>query len=173
MRGIHGILREPVEIKRGGSMNNTGRIRFSGKILMVLILFVFLMDSHLMAAPTVQVEWRVISASHREGAVDPRLKDIYRDLGTIFNYGSYRLVAMNRVALSSNKEVSVPLTGDEAFVIRITEITPRWVHAQIHLLKNGHSIFGTSVQMMKARTLFIGGPTDHGKALIFSLRSFW
>ncbi len=144
-----------------------------GRIPGIAILMVFLFLSPLFAAPTVQVEWRVIDASHKKGVVDPRLEDIYRNLGAIFNYGSYRLVAMNRVSLAPNQQVAVPLSKDETFVIRITGISPRWVHARIRLLKGGQSIFETSVQMMKGRTLLIGGPSQRGDALVFSLRSFW
>ena len=154
-------------------MKETSLIYVSGKKMMALILFIFLTGTPLFAAPTVQVEWRVITASHKKGAIDPRLKDIYRDLGTIFSYASYHLVSMNRVALAINREVSVPLSREETFVIRVTKITPKWVRAQIRLLKGGRAIFGTTVQMMKARTLFIGGPSKGGKALIFSLKSYW
>jgi len=144
-----------------------------GRIPGIAVLWVMLLLSPLFAAPSVQVEWRVIDASHKKGVVDPRLKDIYRNLGAVFKYGAYRLIAMDRVSLAPNQQVSVPLSKNETFVIRITGIGSRWVHARIRLLKEGQSIFDTSVQMMKGRTLLIGGPSKRGKALIFSLRSFW
>ncbi len=133
----------------------------------------FPITPQLNAAQRVQLEWRVISASHQRGNVDPRLRDIYRDLGSVFNYSSYRLINMNRVYLSLNQEVSVPLAPNQTFIIRVMGISRQWVRARIQLIRSGRSIFGTSVQLMNGRTLLIGGPTDHGKTLIFSLRSFW
>ena len=141
--------------------------------MLFIALFACTFNSSAHAARTVQLEWRVISASHKKGNVDPRLKDIYQNLGAIFNYNSYRLVNMNRLALSPAQQVSVPLSRNKTFVIKVTRVTNQWVHVQIQLLKGDQSIFGTAVRLMNGRTLLIGGPSDHGKILIFSLRSFW
>ncbi len=139
-----------------------------------LVVFLIISFSPLsFAGRTAQLEWRVISASHKAGKIDPRLKDIYRNLGAVFNYNSYSLINRNQVVLSPNQQVSVSLSNHETFIIKVTKITRQWVHVQIHLLERGNSIFGTTVRLMKGRTLFIGGPSEYGKALIFSLRGFW
>ena len=124
-------------------------------------------------AAVVQLEWRIIKASHKEGAIDPRLKDIYRDLGTVFNYRSYQIVNMNRLQLSRNQSVSIPLSRDKTCVIRVTNVTPKWVNVQIQIRRGNRSTFGTAVRLMNGRTLLIGGPSNRNSALIFSLRSFW
>ncbi len=142
----------------------------------VLTLGIFLAGPYGLSANAsqrVQIEWRVITASHKRGNIDPRLRDIYRDLGSVFNYGSYRLIDMNRVSLTPHQEVSVPLSATQTFVVKVTGVRRQWVHARIQLLNKGQPIFGTTVQLMNGRTLLIGGPTDHGKTFIFSLRSFW
>lgn len=124
-------------------------------------------------ATTVQLEWRIISASHKKGSVDPRLKDIYRNLGAVFNYNSYKLIKINRLSMYPNQPISIPFSRNKTCIIKIIRISNNWVHAQIQILKGNQPIFGTNVRLMNGRTLLIGGPSGHGKALIFSLRSFW
>jgi len=145
------------------------------QIALLLSAVIFFSSFHpkLCMATTVQLEWRIISASHKKGSVDPRLQDIYRNLGAIFNYSSYRLINMSRLSMSPNQPISIPFSRNKACVIKITRVTNKWVHAQIQILKGNQSIFGTAVRLMNGRTLLLGGPSDHGKALIFSLRSFW
>ncbi|GEM_PF-1838652 len=124
-------------------------------------------------AASVELEWRIIAASHQKGSVDPRLKDIYRNLGAIFNYNSYKLVNMNRVRLSPNQSVSIPLSNVKTCIIKLTQASPKWAHIQIQITKKGQTIFGTNARLMNGRMLLLGGPSSKGKALIFSLRSFW
>ncbi len=124
-------------------------------------------------AATVRLEWRIIAASHRKGNMDPRLRDIYRDLGTIFNYQSYKLINANQIALSEGQSASISLPGKKQCTIKITHVSTQWVNVQIHITQNGRSTFGTTARLMNGRTLLIGGPSSHTEALIFSLRSFW
>jgi hypothetical protein len=143
----------------------------------VLFLFCLVTMNLLIPQPgkaaSVELEWRIIAASHQKGSVDPRLKDIYRNLGAIFNYNSYKLVNMNRVRLSPNQSVSIPLSNIKTCIIKLTQASPKWAHIQIQIKKRGRTIFGTNARLMNGRMLLLGGPSSKGKALIFSLRSFW
>ncbi len=141
-------------------------------VFLGVILFSFFMPGKGKAA-SVQLEWRIILASHRKGTVDPRLRDIYRDLGAVFNYNSYKILDMNRVQLSKNQSVSIPLDRNRVCVIKVTNTTPKWVNVQIQINRKGRSVFGTAARLRNGRSLLIGGPSTRNKALIFSLRSFW
>ena len=147
--------------------------RFHRTLVPFIALFLFISVSSIWAAQTVQLEWRIITASHKKGSVDPRLKDIYRDLGTIFNYNSYRLINMNQIKLSQNQSTSIPLSKDKTCTIKLTNASSTWVNVTIHIIKGNQSIFGTNARLKNGRMLLIGGPSSHGEALIFSLRSFW
>jgi hypothetical protein len=122
---------------------------------------------------SVRLEWRIILAGHKNTRVDPRLKDIYRDLGTVFNYASFELLNQNQISLSPNHPVSISLPDRKTCIIRVTSMTKQRVHVQIQIMKNNRSLFGTAVRLMNGRTLILGGPSGKGKALIFALRSFW
>ena len=144
----------------------------------VLLIFLFLpvMTAVVPAqgrAAAVDLEWRIISASHKKGNVDPRLRDIYRNLGAVFNYSSYTLVNMNRVRLVPNQPVTIPLSRTKTCIITLTRVSPKWVHIRIQIIRDGRAIFGTTARLMNGRMLLLGGPSSKGKALIFSLRSFW
>jgi Flp pilus assembly secretin CpaC len=147
--------------------------RFRRTLVPFIALFLFISVSSIWAAQTVQLEWRIITASHKKGSVDPRLKDIYRDLGTIFNYNSYRLINMNQIKLSQNQSTSIPLSKNKICTIKLTNVSPKWVNVRIDITKGNQSIFGTTARLMNGRMLLIGGPSNRGEALIFSLRSFW
>ncbi len=142
-------------------------------LFFVGVLFILFLIPGTGRTAAVDLEWRIISASHKRGSVDPRLRDIYRNLGSVFNYNSYTLVNMNRVRLTPNHPVSVPLSREKTCYITLTQVSAKWVYIKIHITKNGQSIFGTTVRLMNGRMLLLGGPSSEGKALIFSLRSFW
>ncbi|RTZ91345.1 MAG: hypothetical protein DSY91_05130 [Deltaproteobacteria bacterium] len=142
-------------------------------LLLLFILVIIILIPQTGRAGNVELEWRIIAASHKKGTVDPRLKDIYRNLGAVFNYNSYRLVNMNRVRLTPNQSISIPLSSAKTCTIRLTQASPKWAHIQIQITRKNQSIFGTTVRLMNGRMLLLGGPSSGGEALIFSLRSFW
>jgi len=139
----------------------------------VVFLALVLMTSFPARGASVRLDWRIIRASHKNTRVDPRLKDIYRDLGAVFNYSSFELLNRNQISLGPNQPVSVSLPGNKTCIIKVTQITKQRVHVQIQIMKNNRSVFGTAARLMNGRTLIIGGPSGGGKALIFALRSFW
>ncbi len=139
----------------------------------VVFLALVLMTSLPAHGASARLGWRIIRASHKSTRVDPRLKDIYRDLGAVFNYSSFELLNQNQISLRPNQPVSVSLPGNKTCVIKVTQITKQRVHVQIQIIKNNRSVFGTAARLMNGRTLIIGGPSGGGKALIFALRSFW
>jgi len=159
--------------------NNLKPFHFVGltgrRLLFATVTFfiLFLMASFPARAASVRLEWRIIRASHKNTRVDPRLKDIYRDLGAIFSYSSFELLNRSQISLGPNQPVSVPLPGNKICMIKVTQITKQRVHVQIQITQNNRSVFGTAARLMNGRTLIIGGPSGGGKALIFALRSFW
>ena len=142
-------------------------------LFILLAIFMYYLRPQICTATTVQLEWRIISASHKKGEADPRLKDIYRNLGRVFNYNAYRLISSNRFSMSLNQPVSIPISKNSVCIIKIIDATNKWVHVQVRILRGDQTIFRTTVRLMNGRTLLLGGPSSRGNALIFSLRSFW
>jgi hypothetical protein len=61
------------------------------KILFPFLLCVLCFVWTSTAFAEVQVRLRVIGASNDKKGIDPSLKDIYTEMGSLFNFTSYRL----------------------------------------------------------------------------------
>ncbi|MDP3016638.1 MAG: hypothetical protein Q8N70_06175, partial [Deltaproteobacteria bacterium] len=62
-----------------------------------------------MAPAQIQTRVRVIEASNVGSVIDPSLKDLHGQFGSLFRYTSYRLLRDERLNLSSNQPASVPI----------------------------------------------------------------
>ncbi|MCX8118637.1 MAG: hypothetical protein N3G78_11980 [Desulfobacterota bacterium] len=107
----------------------------------------------------VQTRLRVIEASNVGSTIDPALKDLHGQLGSLFRYTSYRLLRDERLNLVPNQPTSIPM--QEGRTIELTQLgsQPHIAELRVRIKKDGTDLLNTQVRLSPNRTVLIGGPT--------------
>ena len=106
----------------------------------------------------VQVRVRIIEASHAGTGVDPVLEDVHGELGSLFNFNSYRLLKEVRVNLVGNRTVDVTLHPGRSMEVTLVGEYKRLIELRIKMIREGATVLNTNVRLAPGRTILIGGP---------------
>ena len=120
----------------------------------------------------VQVRVRIIEASHAGTGVDPVLEDVHGELGSLFNFNSYRLLKEVRVDLVGNRTVDVTLHPGRSMEVTLVGEYKRLIELRIKMIREGVAVLNTNVRLAPGRTILIGGPRHGGATpgtLIFAV----
>jgi hypothetical protein len=133
---------------------------------LVLILSVLSIST---ALAQVQTRIRAIKASNVGQTIDPSLRDLYSDLGSLFNFTSYQLLRDNSFNLSPNQPVSIsPRPG---ILMEVTLVGQRRqvVELIIRVVRKGKETLNTQVRLSPRRTVLIGGPKLREGVIIYAI----
>ena len=127
-----------------------------------------------MAFSEVQIRVRIIEASNvRSGVdpsfVDPALTDVYRELGSLFSFTSYRLLKDINLNLAGNRSVDVIVHPGRSVEITLVGEYKNLVELRIRVKREGSSILITHVRLASGRTILIGGPRHGEGTIIFAI----
>jgi len=114
----------------------------------------------------VHVRMRVILASNAGQDIDPSLRDVHRELGSLFSFTSYRLVRDESLNLSLNQPARITGRTGKAFL----EVTLAGQHKNVaelrlRVVREGTEILNTQVRLFSGRTVVVGGPR-HGEGVV-------
>ncbi len=112
---------------------------------------------------------KVIHASTASSHVDPQLKDISKELDSVFKYTSYRLLNQKQMALGFNEKGQVTLPGNRTLVVSPSDMAKKRIRYQINILKKNKSIFKTQVLLKNNNSITIGGPQYKKGVLLFNI----
>jgi hypothetical protein len=112
----------------------------------------------------------VIRASNVGSNVDASLRDLHKDLGSLFNFTSYRLLRDENLNLSPNQPVSI--SAREGRIIM--EITLAGLHRSVAELKirvarEGKDTLNTQIRLSPGRTVLIGGSKVRDGVIIYAV----
>lgn len=137
--------------------------------VMQLALFLVLVHTLFLAFPStapaqVQARLRVIEASNVGSAIDPSLRDLHGQLGSLFRYTSYRLMRDERLNLSPNQPASVPIHEGRSIEVTQVGLQPNMAEIRVRIRRDGTDLLNTQVRLSPGRTVLIGGP-KHGEGV--------
>jgi hypothetical protein len=132
--------------------------------LFILVLIIFILSAS-MAFAQVQTRVRVIQASNAGSSIDSSLRDVTDQLGSLFNFSSYRLLKDETVTLSPNQPVSVPVHPGRFLELTLIRQHHRTAEVRVKIKREGMDILDTQVRLSLGRTVCIGGP-KHGEGVI-------
>jgi hypothetical protein len=132
-------------------------------LLFLLLILCFVWTSTALAQ--VQIRLRVIGASNDGKSIDPSLKDIYKELGSLFSFTSYRLFRDENIKLSPNQPVSI---STRRRLIEITSVGMQKGIAElkIKVVREEKEILNTQVRLSPGRTVLIGGGARQREGII-------
>jgi hypothetical protein len=132
--------------------------------LLVSILIIFILSASI-ALAQVQTRVRMIQASNVGSSIDSSLRDVTDQLGSLFNFSSYRLLKDETVTLSPNQPVSVPVHPGRSLELTLIRQHQHTVEVRVRIKREGTDILDTQVRLSPGRTVSIGGP-KHGEGTI-------
>jgi len=141
--------------------------------LLLIVFFIFSFLSLSTASTQVQVRLRAIHASDAGSGVDPSLRDLHKELGSLFSFTSYRLMREEILNLSLNQPASIS-SREGRIIIEITLVGLHKGVAElrIRVVREGSEILNTQVRLFPGRTVLVGGPRHtRGGVVIYALHA--
>jgi len=141
------------------------------KRIPAIALLVTLMALAWSPAASVQVQTRVriIEASNRGFVVDPSLRDVHDQLGSLFNFTSYRLLRDLNLRLAGTRPVEIPVHRGRSMEITLVGAYRNLIELRIRIKRDGAPILNTQVRLNAGRTILIGGPKHGEGTMIFAI----
>lgn len=145
---------------------NEGTSHFMKRTLFLLILILAFSSFFLSAAfAQVQVRMRVIQASNVGQSIDPSLRDVHRELGSLFSFTSYRLLRDDSLNLSPNRPVLITAHPGRFMEVTLVGLRRYVAELRIRVVREERDILNTQVRLSPGRTVLIGGPR-HGEGVV-------
>jgi len=141
--------------------------------LLLIVFFIFSFLSLSTASAQVQVRLRAIHASDAGSGVDPSLRDLHKELGSLFSFTSYRLMRDEILNLSLNQPASIS-SHEGRIIMEITLVGEHKnvIELRIRVNREGKDILNTQVRLFPGRTVLVGGPRHtRGGVVIYALHA--
>ena len=133
-----------------------------------ILILIFLSPS--ITHAQVQTRLRVIRASNVGSSVDLPLRDVHKELGSLFNFTSYRLLRDETLNLSPNQPVSISAREGRIIIeTTLVGLHKGVAEVRIRVIREGNDILNTQVRLFPERTVLIGGPRLHEGVIIYAL----
>lgn len=132
--------------------------------LFILVFILSLFSASIVLAQ-VQTRLRIIQALNVGSGIDPSLRDLHDQLGTLSGFTSYRLLRDETLSLSSNRPVSIPLHEGRSIEITLTGQQRETAELRVKMRREKTDILNTQVRLSRGRTVLIGG-LKHGEGVL-------
>jgi hypothetical protein len=149
----------------------TGGVSIMRKVVVFSVLsLILLFSSASITFGQVQTRIRAIEASNVGSRIDPSLRDIHGELGSLFNFTSYRLLRDETLNLVLNRPVSIQGRNPGRFM-EVTLVGQHKDNAQIRIrvIREGADTLNTQVRLSAGRTVLVGGPRRGEGVIIFAV----
>lgn len=137
--------------------------------LFFVIFPIFLLNSQIKADSIIRIDVKTILASNKGGDIDPRLRDLVRELKSVFRYSSYQLLSRDRANLRMNRSERISLPGGRMMSITFKGLSGRRATLQLEIYKGKSQIFQTIIQLRNQSSVTVGGPEYRGGYLLFNI----
>jgi hypothetical protein len=137
--------------------------------LWLLPLIIFQFTAPAFAASKIDISVKTVLAAQDAAYVDPRLKDLAKELKTVFRYTSYRLLGENRIRLELKKTGTISLPGNRVLKVTPVRISGNRAELNLAILKGNSQIFNTSIQLLNRGSITIGGPRHKNGFLLLNI----
>ncbi len=145
-----------------------------GKMEKICIILLFLsiipgISGEAFSAQRVDTDIRIIHALTGPRHMDPALKDLGRELRSVFKYSEYRLLNRKNMILSYNQNGVIGLPGARRLEIVPVNFIKGRIKFNIRIFKKGKSVFTTEVLLRNGSSITIGGPGFKKGYLLFNI----
>ncbi len=138
-------------------------------LFFIILTLLFLPLFAPVALAQVQVRVRVMEASNVGSGIDSSLKDLHGQLGSLFNFSSYRLLKDENVNLSADRSVSLPLDPGRSLELTLIGLHKTLAEVRVKISREGREVLTTLVRLAPGRSVSIGGPKRGEASIIIAL----
>ena len=135
------------------------------KIFILAFILVLLPVLTSRAFAQVQTRIRTIEASNVGSSVDPSLRDVHDQLGSLFNFTSYRLLRDESVSLAPNKPYEISAHREVSLEVTLVSQKKDTAEYRVRIRREKSEILNTQVRISPGRTVLVGGP-KHGQGIV-------
>jgi len=138
--------------------------------LLLTAFFIISFFSLPTAFAQVQVRIRAILASNAGQEIDPSLRDVHKELGSLFSFTSYRLVRDESLNLSLNQPAKIIGRTGKAFLeATLVGLHRNMAELRLRVVREGTEILNTQVRLFSGRTILVGGPRYGEGVVIYAI----
>lgn len=144
------------------------------KRLIIVVLFTYVMwglSGPVWAGQTIDIDIKIVLASHGPIFADPLLTAFIQKLQSIFRYSSYRLLRQHSMNLGIGKTGTVILHGDRVLKVTALEIIENRAELRLEIFKKRKLIFQTVFDLLNHSSIIVGGLKHKGGFLLFNIYS--
>jgi hypothetical protein len=138
-------------------------------VFLIILTLLFLTFFAPVVFAQVEIRVRVMEASNAGSGIDSSLKDLHGQLGSLFNFNSYRLLKDENVSLSPNRPVSLPLDPGRSLELTLIELRRVVAEIKVKISRDGREVLTTLVKLTPGRSVSIGGPKRGEASIIIAL----
>ena len=139
------------------------------RVSLLLALAIMALLAASTAFAQMNVRLRVITAANDARAVDPPLRDLYRELGSLFSFTSYRLIREEHLSLYPSLPASIQAHPGRFIEVTLVRQRRESCEVRVRVIREGKDILNTMVRLSPGRTVLIGGPRHGDRVIIFAL----
>jgi hypothetical protein len=124
-----------------------------------------------LAAPLLNVEVEVIKADRQSETVEPRMKELTREISPVLNYTGFSLIRKSSLNLRLKQTASVPMSPGRKAEVTFVEFDQGKARLLVRILKRKKETFRTTLLMRDQGSAFIGGQPYNDGVLLLRIRS--
>jgi hypothetical protein len=132
-------------------------------ILIIILLIILIVPS--ITNAQIKTRIRVIQASSTGRGIDPSLRDIHGQLGSLFSFTSYGLLKDDIINLSPNSPAIISVHPGRSIEINLLGYRRDAAELRLRIKRDGEEILNTQLRLSSGRTVIIGGP-KHGEGVL-------
>jgi hypothetical protein len=137
----------------------------------LIVVFTFLFFFTSISFAQIQVRMRAIHASDLDSNVDPTLRDLHKEMKSLFSFTSYRLMREEMLNLPMNQPVTFfSREGRIDVEVTLVGLHKGTAEVKIRVTSEGSQVLNTQVRLSSGRTVLVGGPKHRrGGVVIYAL----
>ena len=139
--------------------------------LLIVLFFILTAPPPCWAGPSIHIKVKTILASQETGGVDPNLRNLTKDLQSVFRYSSYKLIGQNSLNLNLDESGTVSLPGNRKMTITPEGISGGRATLKLEIYNRNRKNFQTVIRLRNRSSLTVGGPKFRGGYLLFNIYS--
>lgn len=139
-------------------------------IPVILLFLVFAFACPIRAQSNVNIDVKTVLASKGKKHVDPGLRNLIRELESVLNYSSYKLISQDTINTRMSKKGTAMLPGGRMLQITPQSIKGKRIELKLEMLNRKRLDFQTVIQLRNRSSVTVGGPAHKGGKLLFNIR---
>ncbi len=139
-------------------------------ILIISLSSIFMLSpNNLDAAETITINIRVIHATSDPSYIDSGLRDLAKQLQSVFKYTSYQLLDSHTITIANNRTGTVPLPDNRTLEIVFGGVNGDRIKFTIRIFKHSSQVFTTQILLKNGSSVTIGGTDYSNGYLLFNI----